>query len=96
MSVEDFASALFGTSLIDCEYTLKGVDSLGKKLVNKTIKVELEKHPYEYTEAEAKKLLSTYLVDGWEAADDGYYDFRNHHNHGKQSVSINVHRYVAA
>lgn len=89
LSLEDFAKTLTN-SYMDCEYELRGIQNVGKKLETKTENVPLN-DPYMTTDEARLEALKPFEVDGWKARES---DISNHHRYQKDSISVTFSRFV--
>lgn len=71
MSLENFAEALTGLGFVDIDFTVRGLENIGKTRERKTVEINLGKTDYdglkELALSEARKIES----DGWVC--DGYF-----------------------
>ena len=77
ISVEDFASALFGTANRKCEFSLTNPELVGKVYEYKKVLVPVDGYK-RFSEEEMDGLLSPFEVDGWKGR---RYDLQNGNNH---------------
>lgn len=85
MSVEEFALAITGCGERECEFELRGVDTVGKVREHKEEMVEFDRDVIYSRDRDAALLaLKSYEVDGWIGdANDAF----NHHRQGAISVT---------
>ena len=90
----DFADALTGLSFVPCGFELRFVENVGKRVETKDVKIEVTKHPSNYSDEEALKIIAEYEVDGWTSR--GLYVWKNSHNWKGKVLSLSLFRYVGA
>jgi len=87
MSLENFAKALTGVSLQECEFSVRDIDKIGMK---KELKHEFIQRPegfYLWSDNEKIKFLNPYNTDGWEGSLN---DLENHHNFNQKNNAYDV------
>ncbi len=77
ISLEGFARALSAEGNIDCDFTLRGIDLVGKKREVKTCKIP---QPDIFSEEITENAIGERESDGWEARRE---DLENRHNFTK-------------
>lgn len=76
LTLENMMLALTNLGNIDCEFELRGLENIGKKLEHKTEYVYLP-NAFQATDEAREEVLKAYEVDGWNARKS---DISNHHN----------------
>jgi hypothetical protein len=93
MTPENFALAVTNLSCIDCEYEVRALSVIGKRLEVKTEMIELGSVNYQNFKGEIYNLVKPYEVDGWQA--DGYVlSHWNDHNAVGNKYKITFRRYI--
>lgn len=93
MTLENFALAITNLSYIDCDFDLRGMSYIGKKLEVKKEIVDLVDTTYDNFNERIKSLVKPYEVDGWEVEEYCLHSWNNHLvNNNKYTVTFR--RYV--